>query len=105
LTAKKEETEAKIQQLNVEIAVLTKRINQATTEREEQVVRLEQKIAQHDERENFCDEAGKKYAHDREARDDQREIISDAIGLLTAKIRLLKRYVSDRIVNLDKPVL
>jgi len=90
--------------LSIEIAILTKRINQATEERAEQVIRLEQKISQHDERETFCDEAGKKYAHDREARDDQKSIISDAIGLLTAKIRLLKRYVSDRVSSLEKPI-
>jgi len=71
----------------------------------EQTVRLEQKIAQHDEREAFCDEAGKKYAHDREARSDQLDVISDAIGLLTAKIRLLKKYVSDTVQTLEKPMI
>jgi len=83
---------------------LTKRINGAESELSEQKVRLEQKIAQHDERETFCDEAAKKYAHDREARGDQLDVISDAIGLLTAKIRLLKKYVSDSVSTLNKPI-
>jgi len=60
-------------------------------------------IEQHDQRETTCDEAGNKYAKDREARDDQREIISDAIGLLVSKIRLLKRYVGERTKTLKKP--
>merc|ERR1711915_809456 len=94
LTAKKQATEARIAQLTIEIEVLTKRINQAQTELDEQIERLALKISQHDEREAFCDEAGRKYAKDRQDRDDQREVISDAIGLLTAKIRLLKQYVS-----------
>jgi len=61
-------------------------------------------MAQHDERETFCDEAGKKYAHDREARSDQLDILSDAIGLLMAKIRILKQYVSDSVQTLEKPM-
>jgi len=65
---------------------------------------LNKKITQHDEIEAFCDAAGAKYARDREARGDQREIISDAIGLLTAKIRLLKKYVSDRVNTLERPI-
>jgi hypothetical protein len=83
---------------------LTKRINAAEQELAEQKIRLEQKITQHDERETFCDEAAKKYSHDREARSDQLDVISDAIGLLTAKIRLLKKYVSDSTSSLKKPI-
>lgn len=105
MTAKLDETEARIKQLEVEIAVLAKRINIAATELDEQNIRLEQKIVQHDEREAFCDEAGAKYARDREARSDQKEIISDAIGLLVSKIRLLKKYVSDRVTTLERPIL
>lgn len=66
-------------------------------------MRLEQKISQHDTRETFCDEAGGKYAKEREARSNQEGIISDAIGLLTSKIRLLKRYVGERTQKLSKP--
>jgi len=99
-----QETLDKIAQLNIDISVLTKRINLASTELAEQITRLDEKIQQHDARETFCDEAGAKYAHDREARSDQRDIISDAIGLLTAKIRMLKKYVSDRVVTLERPI-
>ena len=39
---------------------------------------------------SFCDAAAKKYANDREARSEQLDVLSDAIGLLTSKIRMLK---------------
>ena len=58
-----------------------------------------------DEREDVCDSAGKKYAKDREERSDEKEIISDAIGLLVSKIRMLKKYVSDSVSTLKRPVL
>lgn len=48
--------------------------------------------------------AGKNYAHEREERSEQKEIISDAIGLLMAKIRMLKKYVSDRVQTLERPM-
>lgn len=90
--------------MNTEIGVLTRRITNSENELSDQEVRLEQKIAQHDERESFCDSAASAYAKRREARSDQLDVLSDAIGLLTSKIRLLKKFVSDRTMTLERPI-
>ena len=104
MTNKLIETESEIGQLTTDIGILNKRIALAESGVEENSIRLEQKIVNHDEREEICDNAGNKYAKDREERSDQKEIISDAIGLLVTKIRLLKKYVSDSSSTLERPI-
>jgi len=43
---------------------------------------LSKKTAEHEDLLTYCDDANVAYAHRREARNDEREVVSDAIGLL-----------------------
>ena len=82
----------------------------------DQEVRLENKIVQHDQREKynslifliflirFCDASGSEYAKRREGRSEELDVLSDAIGMLTSKIRLLKKYVGERTMTLERPI-
>jgi rRNA maturation endonuclease Nob1 len=61
---------------------LTKRINEATTERASQEVRRDQKQEEADARLVWCDQENVNYSERRQARGDEMEVVSDAIALL-----------------------
>jgi hypothetical protein len=61
---------------------LTKRINEATTERASQEVRRDAKQEESDARLIWCDQENKNYSERRQARGDEMEVVSDAIALL-----------------------
>lgn len=100
-----DETQASIDQLTVEINALTKRINMLKDEKADLEERIEQKTKESAELTIWCDDEATSYATRRQARNDEMEVVSDAIALLTSKLRTLKKYVSKKVDGLEKPTL
>jgi len=48
------------------------------------------------DKEDFCDAEQKAYMKRREQRNDDEQVVSQAIGLLTSQIRTLKKYINAR---------
>jgi len=91
-----DETQVSIDQLTAEINALTKRINMLQEEKVDQQERIEQKTKEREQRKTYCDDEAAAYAKRRQSRNDEMEVVSDAIALLTQKLRMLKRYVSNK---------
>lgn len=82
MTTKLDIVNKEITDLETEIAALNKRIAQCQAEKADQEERLKQKAQEHEDLLTYCDDANVAYAQRREARNDEREVVSDAIGLL-----------------------
>jgi len=67
--------------------------------------RIEQKTKESAELTIWCDDEATAYSTRRQARNDEMEVVSDAIALLTSKLRTLKKYVSKKVDGLEKPTL
>nr|AWX67865.1 trichocyst matrix protein T2-A [Philasterides dicentrarchi]QEE82883.1 trichocyst matrix protein T2-A [Philasterides dicentrarchi] len=85
-----------IADLEQQIAALNKRIAQCQAEKADQEERFRQKTSEHEDLLQYCDDANVAYAKRRESRNDEREVVSDAIGLLQSKLRTFRQYVSER---------
>ena len=94
--ARLDETKAQIANLELEIAALTKRINNATIERDEQYERQANKQSQYDDRYKYCEDEERGYGERRQIRDENRTVVSNAIALLTSHARTFKKYVEER---------
>jgi flagellar motility protein MotE (MotC chaperone) len=102
VNVKLNEIKADIANLDQEIAALNKRINAATEERKEQTERVVQKTNQYQEYLKYCDDENANYAKRRENRDNDRQVVSDAIGVFQKNLRLFRKYVADRMKNVKK---
>jgi outer membrane murein-binding lipoprotein Lpp len=102
LSEKEQALTAEIDQLESEIDTLTKRINAAKAEKHDTEVRRDQKQDEHDERLTYCDQENVNYAERRQQRDDEIEVVSDAVSLLQSHLRLFRQYVSDRLTTVHK---
>lgn len=91
------ETEAYIQNLVAEISALNKRIAIATDERDEQVERSRQKNTELVEREKSFDDETDTYNNRRADRQSDLGEVSEALGLVESKIRVLKQFVNQRL--------
>lgn len=100
-----DETQASIDQLTTEINALTKRINMLKDEKADLEERIEQKTEESHQLTIWCDDEAAAYSTRRQARNDEMEVVSDAIALLTSKLRTLKKYVSKKVDGLEKPTL
>jgi len=96
------EVNNQITTLEGEIATLNKRISNAQYEKEEQDKRAADKQVQHDDKLTFCDDENLGYSDRRELRDNDREVVSQTIGLLQAKLRTFRKYVNDRTSKISK---
>lgn len=96
------DTEAEIAQLDDTISVLTRRINMATQEKADQETRIAEKNQQKADKTQWCNDENDSYSTRRQARDDDREVISDAIALFNSQIRLFRKYVSQRASSTSK---
>lgn len=67
--------------------------------------RIEQKTEESAKLTIWCDDEASAYSTRRQARNDEMEVVSDAIALLTSKLRTLKKYVSKKVDGLEKPTL
>jgi len=76
------ETESQIENLQNEISALTKRINNATSERDEQKERSRQKNIELTGRIKFCDDEAEAYSDRRADRTDRLNTVSETIGLV-----------------------
>jgi len=76
------QTVAQIENLENEISALTKRIDNATAERDEQRERSRQKSIELVERQKWCDDEAESYADRRQGRTEKLSVISDTIGLI-----------------------
>jgi predicted nucleic acid-binding Zn-ribbon protein len=75
-------TEAQIENLENEISALTKRINNATAERDEQRERSRQKNIELTGRVKWCDDEAEGYSDRRADRTERLTIVSETIGLV-----------------------
>jgi phage host-nuclease inhibitor protein Gam len=91
------QTEAQIENLENEISALTKRINNATLERDEQHERSRQKGIELVGRIKWCDDEAESYADRRQERTAKLSVISDSIGVVEQNIRVLKDFVKQRL--------
>jgi len=76
------QTVSQIENLENEISALTKRIDNATAERDEQRERSRQKGIELVERQKWCDDEAESYADRRQGRTEKLSVISDTIGLI-----------------------
>jgi len=76
------ETQSQIENLQNEISALTKRIDNATSERDEQRERSRQKGIELNERIKWCDDEAEAYANRRGGRTERLNVISECIGLV-----------------------
>jgi predicted nucleic acid-binding Zn-ribbon protein len=76
------ETESQIENLQNEISALTKRIDNATAERDEQRERSRQKGIELNERIKWCDDEAEAYADRRAGRTERLNVISECVGLV-----------------------
>jgi hypothetical protein len=67
--------------------------------------RIEQKTEESAKLTIWCDDEATAYSTRRQARNDEMEVVSDAIALLTSKLRTLKKYVTKKVDGLEKPAL
>jgi len=95
--SKLEETDFQISVLQGEISALNKRISIAQDERDEQTNRLKQKKTELVEREKVCDDESENYAARRSDRIEDIGIVSECIGLIESKIRILRQFVAQRL--------
>jgi len=91
------ETQAQIYNLENEISALNKRIDNATSERDEQQERSRQKKIEHQGRQKWCDDEADAYASRRSDRLDSIKVVSDCVGIIESKIRVLKEFVAQRL--------
>lgn len=92
-----EETQEQISQLVAEISSLNKRISIAQDERDEQRDRSAQKNTELKERQQACDDEADAYNNRRDARGEDIGEVSECLGLVESKIRVLKQFVSQRL--------
>jgi hypothetical protein len=92
-----EETQEQITQLIAEISSLNKRISIAQDEREEQRDRSAQKGVELREREQACDDEADAYARRKADRGADISEVSECLGLVESKIRVLKQFVNQRL--------
>lgn len=92
-----EETQAQITQLVAEISSLNKRIAIAQDEREEQRDRSAQKNTELRERTQVCDDEADAYARRKADRQADISEVSECLGLVESKIRVLKQFVNQRL--------
>lgn len=102
VVSKLDEIKGQIGNLETEIAALNKRITNATNEKAEQDTRAANKQKQHDEKLQQCDDENIQYSERRDQRDQDKEIVSQTIGLLQAKLRTFRKYVNDRLGKVEK---
>jgi chromosome segregation ATPase len=92
-----EEAQAHITQLVAEISSLNKRISIAQDEREEQRDRSAQKNTELRERTQVCDDETDAYNRRRADRQADIDEVSECLGLVESKIRVLKQFVNQRL--------
>jgi predicted nucleic acid-binding Zn-ribbon protein len=90
-------TESQIENLENEISALTKRINNATAERDEQRERSRQKNIELTGRIKWCDDEADGYADRRADRTERLTVVSETIALVERNIRVLKDFVNQRL--------
>jgi hypothetical protein len=91
------QTEQTIDLLQGEIAALNKRLEVAKSDRDEQKERSKDKGVELLETVKQCDDEGDAYFERRQDRADNLRTISDAIGLIESKLRILKEFVKQRL--------
>jgi len=91
------ETQAQIFNLENEISALNKRLENATSERDEQRERSRQKSIELTGRTKQCDDEAEAYASRRSDRLESIQIVSECVGLIESKIRVLKEFVAQRL--------
>jgi len=82
--------------------VLNKRITLATQEKKEQEDRVKEKTEQRTDKTQWCDDENVSYSERRQQRDDDQEVVSDAIALFNAQIRTFRKYVNTRTKGVSK---
>jgi septal ring factor EnvC (AmiA/AmiB activator) len=91
------ETQAHLANLENEISALNKRLENASAERDEQRERSRQKNIEKVGRTKWCDDEAESYASRRNDRLDSIRVVSDCVGLIESKIRVLKEFVAQRL--------
>jgi chromosome segregation ATPase len=92
-----EDTDAQIQNLIAEISSLNKRISIAQDERDEQRERSKQKNIELQERQKACDDEAEAYGARKADRQADISEVSECLGLVESKIRILKQFVNQRL--------
>jgi len=92
-----EDTDAQIQNLVAEISALNKRISIATDEKDEQKERSKQKNIELQERQKACDDEADAYSARKADRQADISEVSECLGLVESKIRVLKQFVNQRL--------
>ncbi|KAM3144971.1 hypothetical protein pb186bvf_002976 [Paramecium bursaria] len=90
-----------IANLEAEIASLQARIDAINNTKDDVNQRLVAKTQQRDDRRAECQEAAYDYQQRRSARDANRQVVSDLIGLLNSNLRDLKEYIALRVAAGD----
>jgi len=102
LTERANEVQHELDEIASQIAVLNKRITLAQQEKKEQDERVKDKTQQREDKTQWCDDENGAYAERRQSRDDDRDVVSDAIALFNAQIRTFRKYVSKRTAGVTK---
>jgi predicted nucleic acid-binding Zn-ribbon protein len=92
---------SQIANLDAEIASLNDRIDATTNSQNDVNQRLNDKQEQRNDRENECQEAAYDYQARRNARDQDRGIVSQLIGILNNNLRQLREYIALRLAAGD----
>lgn len=90
-----------IANLESEIASLNDRIQATNDAKSDVEQRIADKTTQRDDRRAECDEAAYDYQERRSNRDNDRQTVSDLIGIINSNMRDLKEYIALRLAAGD----